>query len=225
MQKKRYGYRKLHMLLIREGWQVNHKRIYRLYREHNLALRRKIRKRLPVRQVAKLIVPDKPNQSWSLDFMSDCLSSGRRFRILNIMDDFNREALHIEIDTSLTAQRVVMVLEQLHEFRGLPEQIRLDNGPELISNHLAQWAEQHQVHLAFIEPGKPAQNAFIERFNGIYREECLNLHAFETIHEVRLLTHRWMNEYNYQRPHMSLDYRTPKEYVYKYSKTLKTLHF
>jgi len=207
------GYRKLHAILVRNGWVVNHKRVYRLYRELKLSLKRKPRKRLPPRLRQPLVQPEYPNQTWSLDFMSDSLYSGRKFRTLNIIDDFNREALWIEIDTGLPAARVIKVLEQLKDWRGLPERIRLDNGPELISKELADWAETNKVDLAFIEPGKPAQNAYIERFNRTYREECLSQYAFDSILEARTLTQEWLDEYNLDRPHQALNNLTPVEFL------------
>jgi putative transposase len=150
------------------------------------------------------MVPTQANQSWSMDFMSDSLSNGRTFRTLNVIDDFNREALAIEVDTSLPGERVIQVLERLLFERGAPKQIRVDNGPELISNRLESWAEERHIILIHIEPGKPAQNAYIERFNRTYREEVLNAYLFDNLEEVRTITENWLEEYNNIRPHDAL---------------------
>lgn len=152
------------------------------------------------------------NQSWSVDFMNDALTCGRRFRTFNVADDFNREALTIEVDLNLPAQRVIRVLERISAERGYPIMLRLDNGPELISLALTQWAEEHKVRLAFIQPGKPTQNAFIERFNRTYRTEVLDFYLFRTLGEVREITEKRLMEYNSERPHQSLNNLTPEEY-------------
>lgn len=170
--------------------------------------RRKGKQRLPVRNPAPLATPEAMNQSWSIDFMHDALVCGRCFRTFNVVDDFNREALAIEIDLNIPAQRVVRVVAN----RGYPLKMRMDNGPELISLTLAQWAEEHDVMLDFIKPGKPTQNAFIERFNPTYRTEILDFYLFRTLNEVREITERWLTEYNSERPHESLNNLTPEEY-------------
>lgn len=157
--------------------------------------------------------PGQANVSWSLDFMSDSLESGRTFRTLNILDDFNREGLWIEIDTSLPAERVVRILEMLALWRGYPQQIRIDNGPELISARLADWARQNHVELAFIQPGKPAQNAYIERFNRTYREDVLDAYLFDSIQEVQAITQDWLEEYNAVRPHDALGGLPPYQFM------------
>ena len=168
--------------------------MHRIYREIGLNLRVKPKKRLPIRQPKPLTKPDEANISWSLDFMSDSLECGRNFRTLNIIDDFNREALWIEVDTSLPAERVVRVLEMLASWRGCPEQLRIDNGPELISHKLSAWAEKHGVELAFIQPGRPVQNAYIERFNRTFREEILGVSLFTTIQKAQEITENgWKN--------------------------------
>lgn len=154
-----------------------------------------------------------------MDFMSDSLSCGRRFRTFNVIDDFNREALAIEIDLSLPAQRVIRVLERVIAWRGYPSKLRMDNGPEFISTALAEWAECHQVQLDFIQPGTPTQNSYIERFNRTYRDEILNMYVFRTLSEVRELTEKWMKEYNDERPHSSLNDLTPWEYLAKSEQT------
>jgi putative transposase len=169
--------------------------------------------RLPARIKAPLVVPERPNEVWSADFMSDALWSGRRFRTFNVMDDFNRESLKIEIDTSLPAPRVVRALDQLIEIRGKPATLRLDNGPELISDALAKWANTNGVRLLFIQPGRPMQNGFIERFNRTYRQEVLNCYVFETLGEVRRMTEDWQRRYNEERRHESLGNLTPRQYL------------
>ena len=177
-----------------EGHVWNHKRIRRVYRTLSLHLKRKPKKRLPARVAQTLAMPEQRNQTWSLDFMSDSLSNGRAFRTLNVIDDFNREALWIEVDTSLPAERVVRVLEQLLDWQGKPARIRMDNGPELISLRLESWAQQKQIELLHIQPGKPAQNAYIERFNRTYREEVLDAYLFDNLQEVRYITERWLED-------------------------------
>lgn len=165
-----------------------------------------------MRNPAPLATPEALNRSWSVDFMHDSLICGRRFRTFNVVDDFNREALSIEIDLNLPAQRVVSVLDRIAANRGYPVMLRMDNGPEFISLMLAEWTEEHGVTLEFIKPGKPTQNAFIERFNRTYRTEILDFYLFRTLNEVREITERWLNEYNCERPHESLNNLTLEEY-------------
>ncbi|MFP1787786.1 IS3 family transposase [Lonsdalea quercina] len=208
----RYGFKKLFQVLRRQGHVWNHKRVHRIYCLLKLNFRRKGKQRLPVRNPAPLATPEALNQSWSIDFMQDALTCGRRFRTFNVVDDFNREALAIEIDLNIPAQRVVRVLERIVVNRGYPLKMRMDNGPELVSLTLAQWAEDHGVVLEFIKPGKPTQNAFIERFNRTYRTEILDFYLFRTLNEAREITERWLNEYNNERPHESLNNLTPEEY-------------
>jgi len=209
----RWGCSKMVDYLRNQGFGWNHKRIRRVYRELNLNLRRKPKKRLPARTARVLAVPEQSNQSWSLDFMSDSLSNGRAFRTLNILDDYNRQALWIEVDTSIPAERVIRVLDVLLIWRGTPKQIRMDNGPELISQRLAEWAQEHRVELAHIQPGKPAQNAYIERFNRTFREDVLDIYLFDDLQEVRAITEHWLHEYNTIRPHEALQGLTPHQYV------------
>ncbi|EDQ8758783.1 IS3 family transposase [Salmonella enterica] len=208
----RYGFPKLFQVLRRQGYMWNHKRIYRIYCLLKLNFRRKGKQRLPVRNPSPLATPEALNQSWSVDFMHDALVCGRRFRTFNVVDDFNREALSIEIDLNLPALRVVRVLDRIAANRGYPVMLRMDNGPEFISLALAEWAEQHAVKLEFIQPGKPTQNAFIERFNRTYRTEILDFYLFRTLNEAREITERWVSEYNCERPHESLNNMTPEEY-------------
>lgn len=208
----RYGFPKLFQVLRRQGYPWNHKRIHRIYCLLKLNFRRKGKQRLPVRNPSPLTTPEALNQSWSVDFMHDALVCGRRFRTFNVVDDFNREALSIEIDLNLPALRVVRVLDRIAANRGYPVMLRMDNGPEFISLALAEWAEQHAVKLEFIQPGKPTQNAFIERFNRTYRTEILDFYLFRTLSEVREITEKWLSEYNCERPHESLNNMTPEEY-------------
>lgn len=210
--RQRFGYRRLQVMLQREGWQVNHKRVYRLYVEEKLGLRRKRgRKRAGVRQ--PLPEPTGANQVWSVDFVTDAFSSGRRFRMLNIVDDYTREAVAIEPDTSLSGVRVTRVLEQLQEQRGLPARIRSDNGPEFTSRALDQWVYEHGVQWHFIRPGRPMENGYVESFNGRLRDECLNQNWFRDLAEARVILEDWRQDYNQRRPHSALDYRTPEEFA------------
>jgi putative transposase len=199
------------------GHTWNHKRIRRVYRAMALHLKRKPKKRLPAREALRLAVPEQRNQTWSLDFMSDVLSNGRTFRTLNVVDDFNREALWIEIDTSLPAERVVRVLEHLLAWRGKPASIRMDNGPELISHRLESWAQEKHIELLHIQPGKPAQNAYIERFNRTYREEVLDAYLFDDLQEVRYITERWLEDYNTIRPHEALQGLPPRQFALQHA--------
>ncbi|WP_035415827.1 IS3 family transposase, partial [Ferrimonas kyonanensis] len=186
-----------------------------LYCELKLNKRRRGKKRLPTRNPEPLCVPAAANQCWSMDFVSDALFCGRRFRTFNVVDDFNREALAIEVDLNLPAQRVIRVLERIVAWRGYPSRMRMDNGPEFISAALAEWAEDHGIQLDFIKPGKPTQNSYVERFNRTYRDEILNMYVFKTLNEVRELTDNWIWEYNEERPHDSLEDLTPWEYLAK----------
>lgn len=215
-ERPRFGYRRLHVLLRREGHRVNHKRIHRLYRAEGLAVRRRLRKRVAIGRGVPPSVGSQPNACWCLDFVSDALASGRRIRALAILDTCTREALTIEVDTSLPAIRVARTLDQLITERGTPPVIVLDNGPELTSRLLDQWAYDHGVQLQFIDPGKPIQNAFIESFNSRFRDECLNAHWFSSLADAQLLIEAWRLDYNQCRPHSALNYQTPAE-VYQRS--------
>lgn len=208
----RYGYRRLWVLLRREGHVVNHKRIQRLYRLEGLAVRRKRRKRIAGTQRQPLCCPTRPDVHWCMDFTSDQLADGRRIRTLNIVDVFTRECLAIEVAPSLPAQRVVRVLERLRGERGTPQRITVDNGPEFISRAVDAWAYQHHITMDFIQPGKPMQNGFIESFNGKFRDECLDRHWFSSLDDAIAVIATYRRHYNTERPHSSLDYRTPAEY-------------
>lgn len=212
-QRRRYGYRRLTWLLRRQGWTDNHKRIERIYREEGLQVRRRRRKRQPRVQRQPLEPATALNQRWSMDFMADSLADRRRIRLLNLVDDFSRECLSIEVDTSLPGARVVRTLEGVRQQRGCPRQLVIDNGPEFTGQALDQWAYSHGVELVFIEPGKPQQNAYIESFNGKFRDECLNEHWFVGVGDARAITQGYRWTYNHDRPHSALDNLTPTEFA------------
>lgn len=203
-------------MLKREGLVVNHKRTERIYREEGLILRkrRKCRKRGSLLRI-EMPVAAKPNQRWSMDLMSDSLSTGRRFRVLTIVDDYSRECPAMEVDTSINGVRVVRTLERLAQMRGLPKVITVDNGPEFAGQALDEWAYQKGVTLNFIEPGKPVENAYIESFNGKFRDECLNENWFMSLFQAREIVETWRMDYNQERPHSSLGNLTPQEFAQK----------
>ena len=212
----RYGYRRLHILLCREGWPINHKRVYRLYREESLIIRRKS----PRRHVTARVRLDRPplsgvNECWSMDFMSDALFTGQAIRVLTIVDNFSRESLAIEVGHGIIGERVVRVLDRVAAQRGYPRTIRVDNGPEFSSKVLDRWAYLNGVEMDFIRPGKPTDNAFIESFNGRLRQECLNQHWFFSLEDAKEKVNRWRLEYNAVRPHSSLGNLAPLEFVQK----------
>lgn len=196
----------------RTGVVINHKKLYRIYTAMKLNIRRRTKKRIPARVKQQLFQPSAMNEVWSVDFMSDSLWDGRRIRLLNIIDDYNREILSIETDTSLPTLRVIRSLEEIGKARGLPKMIRVDNGPEFISNQLDMWCKENKIQLIFIQPGEPTQNAYIERFNGTFRRDVLNAYVFKSINEVKKITEEWMVDYNYNRPHTALKNKTPIEF-------------
>lgn len=210
-EKPAIGFWQAYHRLRAAGHRWNHKRVYRVYTRLGLNIRRRTKKRLPARVKQQLFQPDRPNKVWSLDYVHDSLWDGRTFRMLNVLDDYNRQVLHIETDTSLPALRVIRVLSWLEESRGLPEMIRVDNGPEFVSHKLDVWCKERGITLAFIQPGKPTQNAYVERFNGSLRRELLNAFVFRTLDEVREKVAQWQYDYNHHRPHRSLGYRAPVE--------------
>ena len=212
-QRPRWGARRLQILLEREGHVANHKLVERLYHEEGLAVRRRRAKKLVAIPRVPLPLPAGVNARWSIDFVSDALGDGRRFRALTIVDDFTRECPAIEVDFSLSGERVVRVLERLAVTRGLPRAIVLDNGPEFVSHALDQWAHRRGVALQFIEPGKPVQNAYIESFNGRFRDECLNESWFVSLADAQHTIEAWRVDYNVTRPHSGLDSRTPQEFA------------
>ena len=210
-QKPRYGYRRLHVLLERRGHAVNVKRIYRLYLEEGLSVRRRKRKRV-VRDRAAEPRLLRPNQEWAMDFIVDGLATGRMVRILSVVDAYTRECLALEADSSLGSGRVARVLERLIAEHGRPEAVRSDNGPEFTSRRMLAWAEDQRVSLIHIQPGRPMQNGHVESFHGRLRDECLNASWFRTFDHVRSTLEAWRMEYNEERPHSALDYRTPREF-------------
>ena len=212
------GYWQCCYRLWNKGYHWNHKRIYRVYTAMKLNIRRRAKKRLPQRIKQALTVPTAPNQMWSIDFMTDRLTDGRMFRLLNIIDDFNRESLAVEVDTSLPSLRVIRVLERLISQRGKPANLRCDNGPEFISHKLQEWCNSKEITIQFIQPGKPMQNAYIERKNGSMRRELLNAYLFNSLAEVRCLSEEWRVDYNEERPHKSLGYKSPLAYADQYYK-------
>jgi len=206
------GFWKCYYRLRRKGINCNHKRLYRVYTMLRLNVRRRAKRRIPERIKQPLVIPETINQVWSMDFMCDSLVDGRRFRLLNIIDDYNRESLSIEVDTSLPSLRVIRVLHRLLESRGKPQTIRVDNGPEFISDKLQLWCDENKIHLQFIQPGKPVQNAFVERNNGSLRKELLDAYLFFSLGEVRQMAEEWRHDYNCSRPHQSLGFVPPIEY-------------
>jgi putative transposase len=212
-QRRRFGSPRLHVLLKREGLVVNHKRTERVYREEGLALRRKRRRKGAASARAVIPAPERPNQKWSMDFVSDSIVTGRRFRALAIVDDYSRECPAIEVDTSLGGARVVGVLERLAEIRGLPEIITVDNGPEFAGKALDEWACRQGIKINFIRPGRPIENAFAESFNGRLRDECLNDNWFLSVKHAREVIEAWRKDYNTARPHSSLGGLAPQEFM------------
>lgn len=211
-ERRRFGYRRLGWMLAREGHTINHKKLYRIYREERLMVRRRRGRKRALGTRAPMILPSRINQRWSLDFVSDTLSDGRRFRILCIVDDYSRECLAAVVDTSLGGVRVVRELERLVDERALPETVVSDNGTELTSGAVLRWATR-RVAWHYIEPGKPVQNAFVESFNGKLRDECLNEYVFSTLAEARTIIEAWRQDYNQLRPHSSLGALTPSEFA------------
>jgi len=208
----RYGYLLLHGLLKVEGLVINKKRTYRIYTEQGLQVRTKKRKKLQ-RPRLPMVLPTKANDRWSMDFVSDQLSHGRRFRVLNIVDDFTREMVGQLVAVSITGNQVARYLDQLSEVRQLPPVITCDNGTEFTGKAMFFWAKENQVTLGFIQPGKPTQNAFVESLNGKFRNECLNQHWFRTLTEARWEIDQWRQHYNHVRPHSSLGYLPPVEFA------------
>jgi putative transposase len=220
-KRRRWGCPHLHEVLRRQGLVINHKRTERLYREEGLSIRRRKRKKTTSELRVKIPDAARPNQHWAMDFMSDALFNGRKIRLLTLMDEYTRECLAIEVDTSINGVRVTGVLTRVAMIRGLPEVIKVDNGPEFIGKALDAWAYQRQIHLHFSRPGKPVDNRFIESFNGRFREECLNDNWFMCLRDARNIVESWRLDYNTARPHSSLNDLTPEEFVAKEQEKLQ----
>jgi len=214
-KRMRFGYRRLTAMLVREGMAANHKRVYRLYREEGLAMRIRSRRRMRWRGPVTNPAASRPNERWSMDFVSDCVSTGKVIRMLTVVDDYTRECPAIEVDTSLGGLSVRRVLDRIASERGLPEAIVVDNGPEFRGRALAAWSEERGVRLEFIQPGKPVQNAYAESFNGRLRDECLNANWFTSLCDARRKIESWRQDYNQQRPHSSLNYMAPADFAKK----------
>jgi len=212
-ERRRFGYRRLREMAKRAGRVMNLKKVYRLYREQGLAVRRRRGRKRAIGTRAPLQQARRPNQIWVLDFMADVLESGRRFRVFNVEDQLTREGLAAEVDTSLPGQRVVRALDQIKAERGKPQMIVSDNGTELTSNAVLKWAQENGVEWHYIAPGKPQQNGFAESFNGKLRDECLNEHVFSSLAQARRIIEAWRIDYNTARPHSSLGYLTPEEFA------------
>lgn len=211
-EKPRWGYRRLQIVLDQNGEHVNHKRIYRVYREAGLMIRRRARKRLR-REGSPRPALNGANQEWALDFVHDAAESGRKFRALSVVDPYTRECLALEVDTSMGSRRVTRVLEAIIAERGVPQAIRSDNGPEFTSRHFLAWCLERKIELLHIEPGKPMQNAHVESFHGKLRDECLSASWFQNLFDARRKIEAWRKEYNEERPHSSLGYRTPAQFA------------
>lgn len=212
-ERRRFGYRRIHALLRREGVSVNVKRVHRLYCQESLQVPKRRRRKGVAVERRPLLVPQGPNQCWSIDFVSDKLDYGRRLKCLTIVDDFTKEAIDIVVDHGISGQYVACALDRAARFRSLPITIRTDQGPEFTGKALDQWAYEHKVELRLIEAGKPTQNAYVESFNGKFRDECLNEHWFRSLSEAREIIASWTRDYNQQRPHSSLGYQTPAEFA------------
>lgn len=208
-QHRRHGYRMLHSRLQIDGWAINVKRTYRIYREEGLMVRKRRRKKLPVPERQPLVRPIQPNEVWSMDFVFDELANGRRVKTLTVVDDCSKESVQIVADTSIPALYVTRVLDQVKAERGLPKVIRTDNGPEFAGRTMQTWAAKNGVELRFIQPGKPVQNAYIESFNSRFRDECLSQHWFASLSHMRSVIDNWRDDYNHRRPHSTLGYVPP----------------
>lgn len=219
-QYPRYGFQKLFYLLRQQGHLVNHKRVYRHYCELGLNLKKKPKKRLATRTAKTLAPTLKRNECWSLDYMSDALINGRRIRTANVIDDYHRGGLGILVSFSLTSQRITRWLDRLSLKYGYPKRIRVDNGPENLSKHFQQWALKHGIEIVYIQPGKPAQNAYIERFNRTYREAILDMYLFSSIQEIQQITDQWLIHYNEERPHEALNHQTPQHFLNQHHQNL-----
>lgn len=210
------GQDKCYNRIRNEGIKWNHKRIERVYKTMGLNKRKRTRKRVPARVKQPLVVPAAPNETWSMDFMHDTLMNGRKFRVLNIIDDFNREALKIEPYFSISSQRVIAILERVLSEKGKPKAIRVDNGPEFISSAMHEWCIDKSIRLQFIQPGKPMQNGYVERFNRSFRQDVLDTNLFANLMQVKLASDEFEEDYNFHRPHESLGNLSPVNYRMKH---------
>ena len=220
----KYGCRKLYQLLRLNGLVVNHKKVSRLYKLHRLHLRVKQSKRLKNMQKHPLVIPEQQLHTWSCDFVHDRLISGRKIKSLTIIDEFNREAITIQVEHRITSNKLLQILDRLKYEYGLPSIIRSDNGREFTALKVQQWAKENNINWLFIQPGKPMQNAYCERFNGTYRREVLDTYEFTSLNEAKLITNVWVNKYNHERPHDSLGGITPIQYKERYGANLSLLH-
>lgn len=211
--RRRFGCPRLHVMLRREGFMINHKRTERIYKQEGLSLRIRRRKKLSSLLRIELPRPSHPNHIWSMDFLRDSLAQGRSIKVLAVVDEYTRKCLRIEVDTSINGVRVARILAQISQTAGLPEILLVDNGPEFISKALDAWAYQRGVKLTFIRPGRPVENAYIESFNGRFRDECLNENWFLSLDQARRIVEAWRVDYNTRRPHSSLGYLTPEEFI------------
>ncbi len=214
-ERRRFGYRRVHVMLERQGWQVNQKKLRRLYREEKLQVRKRGGRKRALGTRRPMLVPERPNERWSLDFVSDAFTDGRRFRVLAIVDDFSRECLALVADTSLSGLRVTRELTAIMARRGRPKTIVSDNGTELTSMAVLRWCQETRIDWHYIAPGKPMQNAFVESFNGSFRDELLNETLFSSLAEAREKISTWKDDYNRHRPHSSLGNLTPHEFAMK----------
>ena len=212
-ERRRFGYRRLHILVEREGFEVNHKRVHRLYREAGLAVRRRRKRERVAVERRPLQVPSGPNHTWSMDFVFDALANGKPIKCLNVVDDCTKEAVVIEAARRINGQGVADLLEAACRFRGYPTCIRTDQGPEFTGRSLDQWAQANGVRLLLIQPGKPTQNAYVESFNGKFRDECLNENWFVSLDHARAVISEWRRDYNEVRPHSAIAQRTPAEFA------------
>ncbi len=220
--RRRFGCPRLHVMLRREGFVINHKRTERLYRQEGLILRIRRRKKMSSLLRTEVPKPNYPNQIWSMDFMRDSLANGRAIKVLSVVDEYTRKCFRIEVDTSINGMRVTRVLSEIARLEDLPRIIVVDNGPEFVGNALDAWAYQRGVKLTFIHPGKPVENAYIESFNGRFRDECLNENWFLTLEHARGIIEKWRIDYNNERPHSSLGYLTPEEFIRQESEKFST---
>ncbi len=211
-QRRRFGYRRLHVLVRREGWAINHKRTWRIYREAKLHVQRRRKRGVAMVERQQLILPTMPDVTWSMDFIFDRVGEARALKVLNVVDDFTKEAIDIVAGSSIRGADVVRVLEQAARLRRLPQAIRTDQGPEFTGSALQGWADENGVQLKLIQAGKPTQNAYVESFNARFRDECLNEHVFRNLAHARAVIAQWRSDYNEERPHSSLGYLTPREF-------------